>query len=204
MFLLLSLTWIMNKTEHITIRLSASDYIRDYRNADRFIEYCKVCGNYGTAWVCPPYSFDSVSRIKDYKYVHIIGTKVFVDDATRRLPTNAGGQKDISYRIMEDARKSLDPRLLELERRYPGSLSFFAGSCFLCPKENCTRRTGKACLYPEKARSSLEAYGFDISRTASELLGIELKWSENLVLPQYFTLVSGLFTDHDIDRLEWI
>ena len=93
--------------------------------------------------------------------------------------------------------------MLELETQYQGSLAFFAGSCFLCRKEDCTRRSGKECIYPDKARSSLEAYGFDIAKTSSELLGIELVWSKGLVLPEYFTLVSGLFTDHEIDPFEW-
>lgn len=193
----------MYRTENKIIRLEAAAYIRDYRDAGRFIEYCKACGNYGTVWVCPPYTFDPAERIGPYKYVHLIGTQLRLDEITRHTPSGPGEQKDLSCRIMEEGRKGLDGRLLALEEQYPESRAFFAGSCFLCRKEDCTRHTGQPCRHPGKARSSLEAYGFDISRTASELLGIELKWSRDLVLPEYFTLVSGLFTNHEIEMPEW-
>lgn len=186
--------------EHKIVKLQVSDYIDNYRDAARFIEYCKDCTNYNKVWACPPYSFETLNIIKDFKYIHIIGSQVFIDEKTRYTPTNAKEQKDISYQIMEKARKKIDWRLLELEQQYAGSLCFFAGSCFLCPKELCTRLVNNPCIYPTKMRSSLEAYGFDISKTTSELLGIELEWSKNLVLPRYFTLVSALFSDHDIHR----
>lgn len=193
----------MLKIKNIVKRVSARDYINNYRNACRFIEYCKECNKYGTMWVCPPYRFEPLSRIENYKYVYIVGTKVFIDEVTRHTPTNPQEQKDISYCIMEETRKGIDGRLLGLEKQYPGSLVFFAGSCFLCSKEECTRSKGQECIFPEKARSSLEAYGFDIARTTSELLGITLIWSENLVLPEYFTLVSAVFSDHEIDLVNF-
>jgi len=193
----------MFKTETIIKSISAEDYILQYSDCDRFIGYCKECSNYGTVWVCPPYRFNALDRIKRYRYVHIIGTKVYIDEETRHRPTNAEEQKEISYYIMENTRKGLDGKLLDFEKQYPDSLAFFAGCCYLCRKEDCTRRIGKECLFPEKARSSMEAYGLDISRTASELLGIEMIWSKDLVLPEYFTLVSGLFTNHVIEIPEW-
>ena len=193
----------MYRIEHKIIKTEAADYIKNFRDADRFIAYCRECSNYGNIWVCPPYAFDTLGSIKDYKYAYIIGTRVHLDEDIRRSPKDAEDQKAISYRTMEEARKNIDPKLLELEIEYPGSLSFFAGSCFLCRKEDCTRHKGKECIHPDKARSSLEAYGFDITRTTSELLGMEIKWSENLVLPEYFTLVSGFLTDHEINDLQW-
>ena len=42
-------------------------------------------------------------------------------------------------------------------------------------------------------RPSLEACGFDIGKTVSELLHIELKWSDNGKMPEYLTLVGGVF-----------
>ncbi len=193
----------MYKIEHKIARLQVTDYIDGYCDVSRFIEYCKQCNNYGNVWACPPYSFDKLSKIKDFKYVHIIGSQAFIDESIRYSPTNAKEQKDISYQIMELARKDIDEPLLELEKKYPGSLCFFAGSCFFCPKELCTRLVDKPCIYPTKMRSSLEAYGFDISKTALDLLGIELEWSKNFVLPQYLTLTSALFTNHNIEDLEW-
>jgi len=191
------------QTENKIVRVPAPDYIRDYRDVERFLQYCKACGNYGTVWTCPPYDFDPLGRIKSFHYVHLIGTKVFIDEATRRSPANADEEKQISYRVLREVREGLDERLLALEKKHPGSLAFFAGSCTLCRETGCARKSAKPCLHPDQTRSSLEAYGFDISKTASELLGIEIQWGEKLVLPEYFTLVSGFFTDHDIDHSYW-
>lgn len=191
------------RLEKVHTVVSAAEYIARYRDAERFLGYCRECDNYGRLWMCPPYGFDALGRIAGYGRVHIFGVKVVVDEAVRRLPADAAQLRDISYSIIKEVREPFDGWLLELERRYHGSLAFFAGSCLLCGDEGCARATGGGCLYPDRARSSLEAYGFDISRTGSELLGIELKWSEGLALPEYFTLVSGLFTDYEIDDLVW-
>ena len=67
----------------------------------------------------------------------------------------------------------------------------FPGSCLLCP--SCTRTEGAPCLYPKKVRPSLEACGFDIGKTTTELLNIELKWGESGKMPEYITLVSAVF-----------
>lgn len=45
---------------------------------------------------------------------------------------------------------------------------------------------------PESIRPSLEAMGFDISRTASGIFGIPLQWASDGNPPAYLTLVSGL------------
>ena len=46
-------------------------------------------------------------------------------------------------------------------------------------------------------RPSLEAFGFDISRTLSELFGIRLLWGKDGVIPEYLTLVCGFFHNCD-------
>ncbi len=45
----------------------------------------------------------------------------------------------------------------------------------------------------DRVRPSLEAFGFDISKTAKELLGLEIKWSSGDFIPEYLTLVGGIF-----------
>ena len=110
----------------------------------------------------------------------------------------AGGTAD-------DRRSPADARLLELERKYPGSRAFYAGTCHLCPEGTCARSEGRPCRYPDRIRPSLESLGFDIGKTASELLGIELKWSEpgSSGLPEYFTLVSGFFSSRPANDGSW-
>ena len=61
-----------------------------------------------------------------------------------------------------------------------------------------TRPLGLPCRHPELVRPSLEAYGFDISRTTNELFGIELLWGKDGMLPKYLTLVCGFFHNSDV------
>lgn len=83
--------------------------------------------------------------------------------------------------------------LLELEHRYGGRAFAYVGKCLYCPDSECARKCNRPCLHPDKVRPSLEAFGFDIARTLSELFGIELLWGKNDILPEYLVLVSGLF-----------
>ena len=76
----------------------------------------------------------------------------------------------------------------------------YAGTCLYCPEGSCTRLEGKACRHPEWVRPSLEACGFDLSRTVEELMGIPLRWGEGDRMPEYLTLVSGFF--HNAERID--
>ncbi len=64
---------------------------------------------------------------------------------------------------------------------------------FHCSDNECTRNCGTPCRHPEKVRPSLEAFGFDIAKTLSELFNIELLWGKDGKLPEYLVLVSGFF-----------
>ena len=98
--------------------------------------------------------------------MRIIGVKVTPHDKT--LPLSAAGD------IMRPVTTVLNKELLEMEKTSDGMCFGFAGSCLYCGVAQCARIEGKPCRHPDKVRPSLEAYGFDISRTAKELLGIEI------------------------------
>lgn len=174
------------------------DFVRDYRDAEKFLEYCKQCGRYGNCWACPPFEFDSDQYLSGYSTAMIIGAKVFPENSISII---SEGKYDASLAAILKARQEIDQRLLAMEKQYVGSRAFFAGTCHLC--DECTRKFGKSCLYPEKVRPSLESLGFDLVRTSSEILGIEMKWGDKGQAPEYFTLVSGLFTNYAIEDLEW-
>jgi predicted metal-binding protein len=184
----------MYRIAHFTAWMKLADYVGGYRHAERFLAYCKPCKRYGACWSCPPFDFDTEEYLSAYERVYLIGTKIVLHERT--IAENRGIQPCMktAHDILEKVRPGLDEKLLELERRYPASRAFFAGTCHVCPADVCTRIEGEACLFPEKVRPSLESFGFDIGRTASELLHIELKWSQDGVLPEYFTLVSGFLT----------
>jgi predicted metal-binding protein len=178
------------------------EYVRHYRDADRFIVYCKRCNRYNACWSCPPFDFDVDVELSRYKYAWIIGTKIDIDGDV--IETHRGWDLCtlVTYRIIEEVRRTLDEKLLKLEKKYAGSRAFFAGTCHICPAEKCTRIAGKPCIASDKIRPSLESFGFDVSQTALKLLNVEMKWSRDGVLPPYFVLVSGFFTNVDIRPLK--
>lgn len=172
-------------TERYTAELDAETYIERFRRADYFLKLCQQCGNYGRRYGCPPFDHDPLTVLQRYDRLQIIGVKVTPHDKT--LPLSAAGD------MMHPVTTALNEELLELERSSGGMCFGFAGSCPYCDGTPCARIEGEPCRHPDKVRPSLEAYGFDISKTAKELLGIEIKWSERGLLPEYLTLVGGVF-----------
>lgn len=116
---------MIESIEHKVAVLEVADYIEDNCDVKRFIEYCKVCPNYGTEWVCPPCDFEPLDVIRGYKYVHIVGSRVVVDGQTRHKPSDDKEQRDLSYEILAEARKDIDCRLLELEGGVSRKFSLF-------------------------------------------------------------------------------
>lgn len=145
----------------------------------------RQCRRYNTCWACPTFTFDVDQYLSHYELALIIGTKI-----TPLYPEKITDTISYGNELIETERKRTDDLLLELEKTHNGR-AFFPGSCLLC--SSCTRAEGKPCLYPERVRPSLEACGFDIGKTSSELLNIELKWGEHGKMPEYLTLVSGIF-----------
>lgn len=189
----------MYRTIHSIATVSADKYMLQYRDAGKFIEFCKVCDKYQSCWVCPPYDFDMDSYLSGFKTVYVIGTKIIPDDKVRNDCDDNERVKIMGKQMLADVREVLDPALLKIEKNYPGSKAFFAGTCFRCSNGTCTRKKGLPCMRPQEVRPSLEAFGFDIGKTASDLLHIDLKWSNDSRFPEYFMLVSGIFTNHQLD-----
>ena len=180
------------KAEDFTASITTDEYIRRFRDANRFIGYCRVCSNYNRSWACPPFSHDLERQLRNYRNILLIATKITPD--RQDMPLSE------SRRLILPERKRLEHRLLEMERLYDGRAFAYVGSCLYCSEGSCTRPLGLPCRHPELVRPSLEAYGFDISRTTSELFGIELLWGKNGVLPEYLTLVCGFFHNSDVIR----
>ena len=181
-------------TEERSLSLAAADYIDRFRDADRFIACCRACPNYGRSWGCPPFDFDVEARLRSYRRVLLV--------ATRITPTVQGLPIDLSRPLIHPERIRLERRLHELARPYDGLPCAYAGSCLYCPAGNCTRPEGAPCRHPELVRPSLEAYGFDIGRTLSELFGLELIWGSEGRMPETLTLVCGLFHNGP-DEVRW-
>lgn len=188
----------MKGIEIQTIHQHTSDYIAQYRDIPKFLEYCRECPRYNKCWACPEHSFDTKKYIEGYDHVYIIGAKVPVPESLSQMDMTAEQIAQAAEGVMKAARRVLDPVLLALEQHIPNSLACFGGTCHLC--ETCTRVEGKPCRFPEKRRPSLESIGFDVASTTEKLLGIELLWCQDS-LPPYLTVVSALFTKEAIPDL---
>lgn len=180
---------------HTSVTIPVGEYIKGYRDADKFMKYCRQCKRYNKTWTCPPYDFDTTEYISRYEDAVIIGSKIVFDDATLASCASTDDTKRVSERAMEYAFKTVTAFLRKLEREYPESISFLGTKCLLCGSEPCTRPYGMPCRHPNMVRHSLESVGFDIGKTTQELLGIELKWGKGNKPPEYITLVTALFTN---------
>lgn len=167
--------------------VSASDYLAGYRDADRFLAYCLECPEYGKGWMCPPFSPSQRQGLEGYEWVLLIGARLA---AFSPLQRDTAGR----YPFVDRVRALLDPQLLASERAYAGSLLFYPGRCRACNAPLCARAEGLPCRAPALARPSLESYGFDVARSAGDILGFSLCWSDAGELPPYISFISALWS----------
>ncbi len=181
------------RAEDITRTIAVADYIARYRDAERFAACCRACGNYNRSWCCPPFDFDVEQRLRGYENLLLIATVI--------IPDQQGLPLAESRTLLCPERLRLDRRLHLLEQQHQALAASYVGSCLYCPEGSCTRPSGGECRHPELVRPSLEAYGFDIGRTTSELFDLELRWGSEGRMPERFVLVCGLF--HNAESIEW-
>ncbi len=172
-------------TEKYVAEIDAKTYIDGFRHVEDFIKLCQQCKNYGSRYGCPPFQGDALATVNKYKKVRIFGVKIIPQN--KKLPLDAANQ------LMEPVVSMLNKELLEEEKTLEGFGLGFVGTCPYCGKTPCARLEGKPCRHPDKVRPSLEAFGFDVGKTAKDLLGVELKWSQDGLIPEYLMLVYGIF-----------
>ncbi len=177
-------------TENFTTDIRADEYIARFRDEARFLELCKKCRNYGNKWECPPFDFDTDRFLRQYTYIHLMAKKIV--PIQKDMPMNK------SQELIKPERIRIEKELLEMEHRYGGRAFFaYGGKCLHCNGDECIRKYHRPCPHPDKVRSSLAAFGFDIGKTLAELFGIKLLWGKEGIMPEYLMLVSGIF--HNLD-----
>ena len=181
------------KIHHCVATIPAGEYVRKYRDIPKFLGCCQQCPGFGKTWSCPPFDFDISGMFDGFSQAMVFGTQIFFDEDTRAECKTQNQSRLAAGKAIKQAWTSLLPFLYDLESRFAGS-RIFVGRCRLCPNQECTRISGLPCRHPADMRHSLESVGFDLNRTAKDLLGIELLWSTDGTLPEYLTLVTALFT----------
>lgn len=173
------------RTEDFTTTLSTEEYIRRFCNSECFIKYCRECRNYGKVWACPPFSYDTIAGLRQYTHVILFAFRIIPED--KKIPFSEVNRLIIPERLR------IEKKLRDMERQSGGRAFAYAGSCLYCPEGTCSRLENQPCRHPELVRPSLESYGFDLGKTASELFGFPLLWSQDGYIPDYLTLICGLF-----------
>ena len=180
--------------EIFSATISVEEYVACYRDASRIAEYCKSCDNYGQSWSCPPFDCDIESRLRSYCNVLLVAMKA--------SPLVEGmSWHDFEQSLMTE-RLDFEKRLRQLEDEYM-ALACYPGSCLYCPDEQCARCCGAPCRHPRLMRPSLEAYGFDVAKSVSDILNFPLRWSSSSLIAttDYLTYVAALF--HNEDVMAW-
>lgn len=181
----------MYTTERYHAQISVEEYLENYVDVDTFLGYCKECYNYNNKWCCPSFDFDVEDYWRQYKTLKVTAVKIIFDEEYAGKVFSEEEMIDITNNSLRKVKASLTAELFEEEKKYPGSVSLSAGSCYLCG-EKCTKPEGKPCRLPEKLRYSIEALGGNVGLTISKLMGIDIEWAEEGKLPNYFVLVCGI------------
>ena len=181
----------MYKIENYESEISVQEYIERFVDVETFLEACKQCPNYKQVWSCPEYDFDVLSYWKKYQTLKVYAHKIIFEPEYQEKVYEQDELNAILQKVLKTEKQKLSDRMMEEEKKYPGSISLSAGSCGLC-KDGCTRPHGKACRFPDKMRYSIESLGGNVGMTIEKLMGLELEWMEEGKLPTHFILVNGL------------
>jgi predicted metal-binding protein len=146
-------------------------------------EYCEqnTCGRFGMNYACPPFVGDIhtlIAKIKTYPKSVIWQTVTELEDSFD-FEGMMRAQKEHNAMTLEIA----DAAYKEFGRG--NVLVLAAGGCAVC--EKCAQQTDQPCRQPEKAISSLEAYGLNVSQIEN-ISG--MKYINGVDTVTYF---SGLF-----------
>lgn len=120
-----------------------------------------VCGNYGKSYMCPPDVGEIealIEKAKTYRYAIVYQTVGMLEDSY-----DFEGMMEAGERHNALSRKVRD---LFDQNGFENALHLGAGGCRLCPV--CGKKTGEPCRFPDRAMSSLEAYGVNVSVLAAQ------------------------------------
>jgi len=155
----------MDDLEQIVIELGAYKAariaVKDISFDRSFRTLCEsnACGNYGKSYMCPPDAGDidmliAKARSYDYAIVYqIVGT---LEDS-------------YDFEGMMEAGQSLNHLAQAISTEFSvlpfsKTMHLGAGGCRVC--EVCAKREDVPCRFPDKAMSSLETYGINVSELA--------------------------------------
>ena len=160
----------------------------EHHTPDRPGGHCQGCEKKGKYWSCPPFDFDAIDILGDYKYILVIGGKVRAEEGTDLVDAYYASRKVIGSKLIE----------LAHDNRYE---VLIAGNCDLC--DPCQKVLGNACINPRDMKYSLESLGFLVGSLTKQTLNEEPQWKKSGKAPTYLLNVSAVLVKN-IDHLEGV
>ncbi len=145
-----------------------------------FRDICKSngCGMYGRCWMCPPDIGDIeplMAEVRGYKHGLLYQTVADIEDSF-----DIEGMQEAGKRHVMVSQRLEAFLMLQMDKH----LHLSCGGCRLC--ERCAKLDGLPCRDPERAMSSMEAYGIDVYNTCKST---ELKYINGQNTVTYFGIV---------------
>lgn len=124
---------------------------------DRIRAFCleNKCGNYGNNYTCPPYT----GSLKEIKYKLNQFRHGLLLQYSKDLDIK-GNKEEIIQTKIDFHNKILKAEEFLREKGISQVWGMIGGNCGLC--NVCKAKSNKPCLYPDKARVSLEAIAIDV------------------------------------------
>jgi len=118
-----------------------------------------ACGNYGKSYMCPPDAGDIdllIAKAKSYDYAIVYQTVGILEDSY-----DFEGMIEAAQRL-NDLAQAVSAAFSALP--FSITMNLGSGGCRVC--EVCAKREDASCRFPDKAMSSLETYGVNVSELA--------------------------------------
>lgn len=124
---------------------------------ERIRGFCREnkCGHYGNSYMCPPYvgSLEEIKvRLKRFRRGLLLQ---YVKDIDVR-----GDKEGVRRTKIDFHRKILQMEKFLKKEGIDEMWGIIGGNCELC--DICGAKNNEPCLYPDKARTSLEGIGIDV------------------------------------------
>ena len=147
----------------------------------KFREQCAVnaCGVYGKCWMCPPdigEIDELIAQVKSYKRGLLYQSIFMLEDSFDFEGMQEGGREQSKRsRLLDEALRA---------EGYEGYLHLSKGGCGVCSP--CAKAKGEPCRFPDRALSSLEAYGINVSATVKST---SMKYINGVNTVTYFGII---------------
>ena len=103
----------------LTVRETGlADFVRTYQNQEKYLAYCRECGNYGAKWSCPPMGIDTAEFLSPYSYVTVTAVQMaYHEDVVASTPEDR--VKDITLDTIMPVKAAFHDAMLDAEREVP-------------------------------------------------------------------------------------